>query len=358
MFWSKNVYRRTNTRSPISTQPFVMRTSYVRSTATGYDRAVMEPAQPVPSISEVQVADGTNLRTLNWPAVGDPVAVALIVHGLGEHGGRYGTVAEALTNAGIETHAYDHRGHGGSGGRRGHVEAWGQLHDDLAERIERLRAMDPNLPFVLYGHSLGGLIASGYVLSDAPRPMPDLLVLSSPALGDTQAAWRRTVAARLSVLLPKLRIAHDLPADGLSRDPEVRARADADPLNTSSSTLRFGAEAFAEQDRVNARLATIDAMPVPTYVFHGTDDPIVPARASEPLGRLSNVTRHTHDGLRHECHHEPEQEHVLAEVVAWFAAQGVPVRGVTPVHHDDDHDEHHDQHRVEVDIHADPVTAV
>ena len=97
---------------------------------------------------------------------------------------------------------------------------------------------------------------------------------------------------------------------------------------------------------------------MPTYVFHGTDDRIVPARASEPFARLSNVTRHTHEGLRHECHHEPEHAHVLAEVVAWLGSQAVPVRGVTAVHHDDDHDAHHDPHRVEADIHADPVTAV
>jgi acylglycerol lipase len=334
----------------------------VRACAGGYDRAVMDPTEPAtvpsPSIGAIQVADGTNLRTLTWAAVGDPVAIALIVHGLGEHGGRYGTVASALTKAGIETHGYDHRGHGGSGGRRGHVEQWRQLHGDLAERIERLHAASPELPFVLYAHSLGGLIASGYALADEPRPQPDILVLSSPALGDTQAAWRRAVAGRLSSLLPKLRIAHDLPADGLSRDPAVRARADADPLNTSSSTVRFGAEAFAEQDRVNARLATIEAMPMPTFVFHGTDDAIVPVRASEPFARLSNVTRHTHDGLRHECHHEPEHEHVLAEVVAWLGAQGVPVRGGPVIHHEDDHHDLHDLHRVEVDVHADPVTAV
>jgi alpha-beta hydrolase superfamily lysophospholipase len=319
----------------------------------------VEPAPiPAPSIGEVQVGDGTNLRTLTWPAVGDPVAIALIVHGLGEHGGRYATVAEALTDAGIETHAYDHRGHGGSGGRRGHIEHWRQLHDDLAEQIARLRGARPGLPFVLYGHSLGGMIASGYVLTDEPRPMPDLLVLSSPALGDTQAGWKRSFAARLSGLLPKLSVPHDLPEDGLSRDPAVRAHADADPLNTSSSTVRFGAEAFIEQDRVNARLVAIDAMPMPTYVFHGTEDRIVPARASEPFARLSNVTRHTHEGLRHECHHEPEHEHVLAEVVLWLGAQGVPVRGTRPVHHDDEHDDHHDPHRVEADIHADPITAV
>ena len=319
----------------------------------------MDPVeQPAPSIGEVQVADGTNLRTLVWRAVGEPVAAALIVHGLGEHGGRYGTVAAALTSAGIETHAYDHRGHGGSGGRRGHVERWGQLHDDLAERVGAARAGHDGLPLVLYGHSLGGLISAGYVLSETPRPQPDLLVLSSPALGDTQAAWRRLLAARLSGLLPKLRVPHDLPDDGLSRDPDVRRRADADPLNTGASTVRFGAEAFAEQDRVNRRLRTIDVMPMPTYVFHGSADRIVPASASKPFERLPNVTRHVHEGLRHECHHEPEHEHVLAEVVAWLGAQGVPVRGVRGTHHDDEHDDFHDAHRVEADIHADPLTAV
>jgi alpha-beta hydrolase superfamily lysophospholipase len=316
------------------------------------------PTQPTPSIGEAQVADGTNLRTLCWPAVGVPVAVALVVHGLGEHGGRYGTVAQALTNAGIETQSYDHRGHGGSGGRRGHVESWTQLHDDLQERIAAIRAAHPELPLVMYGHSLGGLIATGYVLSDLPRPQPDLLVLSSPALGDAQPGWKRSLARGFNGLLPKLRVPHDLPQDGLSRDPDVRRRADADPLNTSSSTLRFGAEAFAEQDRVNARLASLDAMPMPAYVFHGTEDRIVPVGASEPLGRLPNVTRHVHEGLRHECHHEPEHEHVLAEVVAWLGAQGILVRGVREAHHDDEHDDHHEAHRVEVDVHADPATAV
>ena len=66
-------------------------------------------------------------------------------------------------------------------------------------------------------------------------------------------------------------------------------------------------------------------MPVPTYVFHGSADPIVPIRASEVFEGKANVVRHVHDGLRHECHHEPEHEHVLGEVVAWIAAQGVPV---------------------------------
>jgi alpha-beta hydrolase superfamily lysophospholipase len=302
------------------------------------------PTTVIPYVSSAQVSDGTNLRTLHWPADGDPVATALIVHGLGEHAGRYDSVALPLAAAGIDVHAYDHRGFGGSGGPRSHVERWGILHDDLEERLVALRAAAPDRPVLMYGHSLGGLIACGYVLADPARPLPDLLVLSAPALADDQPGWQRPLAALLSGIVPKMHFANGLPRGGLSRDPAVDEAVANDPLSTSSSSVRFGAEAFREQDRVNAVLATIDAMPAPTYVFHGSADPIVPIRATVPFEGKGNVERHVHDGLRHECHHEPEQEHVLAEVVAWIGAQGVPVRGLLAVHHEDAHDEHHEAH--------------
>jgi alpha-beta hydrolase superfamily lysophospholipase len=87
-----------------------------------------------------------------------------------------------------------------------------------------------------------------------------------------------------------------------------------------TSTIRFGAEGFVEQERVREALAARDAMPMPTYVFHGGADPIVPVAASEVLATKRNVTRRVHDGLRHETHHEPEHGQVLAEVVAWIRA--------------------------------------
>jgi acylglycerol lipase len=174
---------------------------------------------------------------------------------------------------------------------------------------------------VLYAHSLGGLIATGYVLSDRPRPQPDLLVLSSPALESTVPAWKRSLAGGLALVAPTMTMSNGALGDKLSHDPAIREAYVADPLNLQSSTVRFGHEAFREQARVDAALAAIDAMPMPTYVFHGSGDPIVPVQASEAIGRKGNVTRRVHEGLRHETHHEFEHEQVLAGVVAWLEAQ-------------------------------------
>jgi acylglycerol lipase len=284
-----------------------------------------DPDRPVavasrPSLGTARMADGTTLRTLHWEPADDPWATTQIVHGLGEHGGRYQTVARAFTRAGIDTWSYDLRGNGGSGGPRGWVERWPILHDDLQERLQAMRRQDPERPLVLYGHSLGGLVALGYVLSEDARPLPDLLVLSAPGLDDNLAGWKRNLAGVLTNVVPRMKLKNGVPPGSASRDPGIDAASAADPLCSDSSTVRFGAEGFAEQDRVKAAIGAADGMPIPTYVLHGSADPLVPVWSSSILGGKRNVTRQVHEGLRHECHHEPEHEDVLAGVVAWIRA--------------------------------------
>jgi alpha-beta hydrolase superfamily lysophospholipase len=275
----------------------------------------------MPSEATGRVADGTLLRTLHWPPAGDPWAMALIVHGLGEHAGRYATVARALTADRIDVHGYDHRGFGGSAGPRAYVERWSQFHDDLEERVAALRAEQPGLPLILWGQSMGGLIACGYVLSPVARPLPELLVLSSPAIEADVPRWKRAIVGALAGVLPRMRVSNGPLGDGLSHDPAVREAYANDPLRVGSSTARFAHEAFQEQARLQAAIAGLDAMPVPTYVFHGSADPVVPVGASAVLGAKGNVTRRVHEGLLHETHHEPEHPAVLGEVVAWLEAQ-------------------------------------
>ncbi len=287
-------------------------------------------APEMPGDSTARMADGTLLRTLHWPAAQGPWARALIVHGLGEHAGRYSTVAAALSGDGIDVHGYDLRGFGASAGRRAFVERWDQLHEDLEERVTALRAEQPALPLIVWGHSLGGLIACGYVLSTTPRSLPDMLVLSSPAIDADIPAWKRSVVGALSGVLPRMRLSNGRLGEGLSHDPAIEEAFAGDPLRVATSTTRFAHEAFEEQARVRALLATIDAMPVPTYVFHGSADPVVPVAVSAPLGELANVTRRVHEGLHHETHHEYEHEAVLGEVVAWIDARRESLADVAP----------------------------
>ena len=180
------------------------------------------------TVSHVTTRDGTDLLVRHWPAAGPSWASVLLVHGLGEHSGRYEHVGDQLSAAGLDVTAYDHRGMGGSGGRRGDVERWAQYHDDLGERLAAVRAAAGDRPVVLYAHSLGGLIAAGYLLSD--RPKPDLAVLTSPALDSTLPGWKKRLAPLLARVAPTLAIPNGIKGETLSRDPSVAAQDGGRPL--------------------------------------------------------------------------------------------------------------------------------
>ncbi|HEX7492199.1 MAG TPA: alpha/beta hydrolase, partial [Candidatus Limnocylindrales bacterium] len=124
--------------------------------------------------SKWPAADGTPLHVRAWPAVGEPWATVLILHGIGEHSGRYDRTGRLLAGAGLDVQSFDLRGHGLSGGRRMYVRRWDDFLDDVELRMAAARR--PGLPMVLVGHSMGALIALTYACSD--RPAPDLLVLS------------------------------------------------------------------------------------------------------------------------------------------------------------------------------------
>jgi len=269
----------------------------------------------------VRTRDGLELHTLRWPADGEARAHVLLIHGIAEHAGRHALVATRFAQAGIETHAFDLRGFGASSGRRAYLDRWSQYHDDVEDQLAAIRAVSGRLPVVLYGHSMGGLIALGYVLANAPRPQSDLLVLSAPAIGANVALWKRSLADVLGRITPHMEIANDLPPGGLSHDPQVELAYRSDPLNHHSTTSRLGMELFHEQARVASRLAHIAALPLPTYVLHGADDEVVPVSSSASLEGRPNVTRHVYAGLRHEMHNEPEAAEVIDDTLAWMLAR-------------------------------------
>jgi acylglycerol lipase len=285
--------------------------------------SVAYPAYMPSIVSHVTAADGMDLLVRHWPHdeaeaggawAGPPWTSILLVHGLGEHSGRYEHVGDQLTAAGLDVSAYDHRGMGGSGGRRGDVERWSLFHDDLGERLALVRAGAGGRPVILHGHSLGGLIATGYLLSD--RPKPDLAVLTAPALQATVPASKRRLAGLLARVAPTFAIKNEIDGAALSRDPSVAARTVDDPLCVKVSTARFAAAAFAEQARVGAIASR--GFRIPALVLHGEDDGLVPVTASEVLATAPLVERRTYPGLRHELHNEPEGPAIIDEVIAWL----------------------------------------
>jgi acylglycerol lipase len=256
-------------------------------------------------------SDGTPLHVRHWPARGDAWATLLIVHGIGEHSGRYDKTARRFAAAGLDVHAFDLRGHGLSGGPGVYVDHWEDYLDDLELRLMSVRS--PDLPMILLGHSMGALISLEYVCSG--RPEPKYLVLSAPPMGANVPAWQRVMAPVLSRVAPKFVIANPISGEQLSRDPAVGKAYFADPLVQPRTTARLGAELFSAMSRANKQIGCIS---VPTLVIHGGDDTLVPTLLSEPLTTNPLVDRKVQASLRHETMNEPEGPEVVAQIVAWI----------------------------------------
>ncbi|WP_067973673.1 alpha/beta hydrolase [Nocardiopsis trehalosi] len=242
-----------------------------------------------------------------WAAAGaEPAWLAVLVHGYGEHIGRYEHVAERLCAGGAAVYGLDHRGHGGSSGERVLVEDFAGVVEDVHRVVVQARTAYRSLPLVVVGHSMGGLIAARY----AQEHRADLagLVLSGPVLG------RWGAVDRLLALDP----IPDEPIDPatLSRDPGVGAAYAADDLVWHGPFRRPTLRAFAaELARVTAGG---DLGDLPLLWLHGADDRLVPltdTRVGIEALAGTDVTVRVFPGARHEVFNETNRDEVLDEVV-------------------------------------------
>ncbi len=240
-----------------------------------------------------------------WPA-GDPARLVVLVHGYGEHVGRYEHVAQALVERGSAVVGPDHVGHGRTGGEPALVEDFEPIVDDVRAVVQETRG---DLPVVMVGHSMGGLIAARY----AQRHREDLggLVLSGPAIG-------------LGPVIEGWLAAPELPSDPidvavLSRDPAVGEAYAADELVYHGGWKRPTLEAFLAADRSIAEGPDLGDLPL-LYV-HGAEDQLVPVMLARPVvERLAGPDSELHvlDGQRHEVFNELGKEETIA-MVAGFA---------------------------------------
>lgn len=256
-----------------------------------------------------------------WLPDGPARALLLVVHGAGEHSGRYAHVAEKFCQRGFVVAALDHPGHGRSAGRYGHLDRFDDYLATLHQYQQLLAPQFPGLPMVLLGHSMGGLISASYLL----QHQQDFVAcaLSGPAITTElePGPVQRTLVQLLSVLWPTLP-ALQLDASGVSRDPEVVAAYQADPLvHHGKMSARFVAELFAAMQQVQERAGEIR---LPLLLMHGEADSLTAPAGSRLLHERAGSADKTlklYPGLYHEIFNEPEQDEVLAELLAWCEQQ-------------------------------------
>ena len=242
-------------------------------------------------------------------------AAVVLVHGLGEHSGRYEHVGRWLAARGFGVHAFDHLGHGLSTGRRAHVDRFDQYLDDLACVVEAIAEEHPALPTFLVGHSMGGLIAACFVR----ERRPDLagVALSAPALGTPSASKWRVIAARvLRALWPLARLPGGIDPAALSSDPLVARAYVSDPLVETRISAALVCELFRRMERCGAGGADVA---LPLLVMHGDADRICSIEASEAFAAAAPQARFLrYPGLRHEIFNEPSGESLLADLASWM----------------------------------------
>ena len=271
-------------------------------------------------LSEITTPHGATLALRDWPLPEGalPHALVLIVHGLGEHSGRYETVAQQLNGWGFAVRSFDLCGHGLSSGAPGSLPDENRLLDDLATVIDRSRAaVAPGLPIVLLGHSLGGLIAARFV--SLKLRAVEGLVLSSPALDPGLNAFQKLLLATLPKIAPNLRVGNGLDASYLSHDPAVVAAYRADPL---------------VHDRICARLALFIATAgaqtcalarhwtVPTLLIYAGQDRLVSPKGSRAFAAqapASVLTSQCFEDLYHEIFNELDPAPVFGALQQWLA---------------------------------------
>lgn len=264
-------------------------------------------------------SDGNNVAIQDWPLEDDVAlrGVVLLVHGLGEHAGRYDQVARRLNDWGFAVRSYDQYGHGESDGARGGLPTDTRLLDDLADIVDSSRARTPrNTPLILLGHSLGGLVAARFVAL-ALRPV-DALVLSSPALDPGLSAVQKILVALLPRIAPNLRVGNGLDPTFISHDPKVVAAYQADEFvhdRISGRLARFIADAGP------ATVALASRWKVPTLLLYaGADKLVNPAgsRAFAAAAPPQIVSAHCFENLYHEIFNELEAEPVFVELKRWL----------------------------------------
>ena len=261
--------------------------------------------------------DGLKIYARVWEPEQKAKGVICLIHGLGEHSGRYEHVAKFFTHRGYIQAAFDLRGHGKSGGQRGFSASWDMLLDDMSHFLEEIRARYAGLPVFLYGHSLGGTLVVSYGMQ---RKVPLAGVVSTGPLfklAFEPPAWKLSLAKMMAHILPSFALSNEIDPMVLSRDSQVGKAYAADPLVHDRFSARLATDLFAEGERALEHAAEF---PLPLLIMHGGADRLTSVEASRVFAQRlgERCTLKVWEGFFHEIHNETEQDQVFEFMLDWL----------------------------------------
>jgi len=276
----------------------------------------LAPNSAVVTEGFIDSADGTRLAYRAWPVSGASITFA-VIHGLGEHSGRYERFARGMAEFQMATYAIDLRGHGKSAGQRGHIDAWSQWTDDAAALIKQVEAQASG-EVVPLGHSFGGVAMLSTMLA-GKAPNAKRFIVSSPALKlkVKVPAWKASLAGILSSVAPKLAMNNDVDAGTVSRIPEIVDAYRTDPLVHGKISTRLYAEWLRAATDVLDRASAIK---VPFLILAGTDDRLIDPAGSRELHQRAPVMSELRmlDGRYHEPFNDRGSDEVFTVIADWL----------------------------------------
>jgi len=261
-------------------------------------------------------AQSIDIYAQKWE-VEQPKAMVLMVHGMGEHSTRYKHMAEFFAANNIGMFTYDHVGHGKSDGKRGHVGQYEFLLDDIDTMLAKMKAAYPDIPHLVYGHSMGGNLVLNYGIRR--KPAVNGLIVSGPwlKLAIKVPGFRLKLAKMMNSIYPKYTEKTALNGHGVTRDKECAEAYNNDPLVHGEISTRFF---FGIHSAGLWAIENAAKLQLPTLLMHGDDDQITLFDASKEFAQNAkdNVQFKPYPKLYHELHNEPEKVEVLKDILAWI----------------------------------------
>ena len=262
---------------------------------------------------------GLKLYYQCWLPEGKPKAMLLVAHGLAEHSGRYKNLVDYFVPKGYAVYALDHRGHGKSEGTRSYVDSFNDYLTDLKTFFDMVRKEHKNTKIFLFGHSLGGTIATAYAVEHQEELAGLILSGSSLVPSTSVSPALLAMAGIISALLPKMGVTL-LDASAISRDKSVVDAYVNDPLVFRGKVpARTGAELARMWKQLPEQMPKIK---LPILVMHGFADQLADPRGSKLLYERvgsKDKTLKLYDNCYHEICNEPEREQVFVDMEAWLA---------------------------------------